>query len=163
MISLARLRSFWPLLTALLSGALLAGAHAFQNFGGLAPCVLCLQQREWHWAVVALSIAGFIALRFWPKGARWIAALLGLALLGAAVMGLYHVAVEQHWIVARCESDLDLGDIQAFDPNATFVAPACDKPAWTLIGISMAGYNTIISALAALASFVIAFLPERRG
>lgn len=159
----SKLRPFWPIVALLGSGALLAGAHAFQSFGGLAPCVLCLQQREWHWGVVAAAVAGFVLLRFWPKGARWVAAALGLVLLGAAGMGLYHVAVEQHWIVARCESNMDLGDIQAFDPNGTFVAPTCDQPAWTMFAISMAGYNALISFALALASFAVAFMPERRN
>lgn len=160
---LAKLRPNWPIVALLVSGGLLAGAHAFQTFGGLAPCVLCLKQREWHWAVVAVAIAALL-LRFTPiRRPRLIAFVLGAVFLGAAYEAFHHVAVEQHWIVARCEMDVDATDIQAFDPNATFVAPTCDTPAWTLLGISMAGYNAIISVLAALASFLIAFLPERRA
>jgi disulfide bond formation protein DsbB len=158
----SRLRLHWPVVSLLGSGALLAGAHAFQRLGGLAPCVLCLQQRDWHWGVVAASVAGFLILRFWPGGARWIAALLGVALLGAAGMGGYHVAVEQHWIAATCQSGGDLGAIESFDVNATFVAPTCDTPAWTLLGVSMAGYNALISLALALASFAVASTPERR-
>ncbi len=157
-----KLRPNWPLVALLGSGALLAGAHAFQRFGGLAPCPLCLDQRDWHWGVVGASVIGVALLRFWPKGERWVAGALGLALLGAACMALYHVGVEQHWVAAQCEADTGLGDIQAFDPHGTFVTPSCDTPAWTMLGISMAGYNALISLALAVASFTVALAPGRR-
>lgn len=158
-----KLRPYWPFVVIVGSGALLAGAHAFQRLGGLAPCPLCLHQREWHWAVVGVAIAAII-LRFTPfNRPRFVAFALGCVLLGAAGMAFYHVGVEQHWFVATCEADVDLGDIQAFDPNATLVAPTCDTPAFVMFGVSMAGYNAIISALLALASFAVAFMPERRN
>lgn len=157
------LRSNWPIVALLGSGALLAGAHAFQTFGHLAPCVLCLKQREWHWAVIGVAAAA-LALRFTPFARpRFAAFAIGLVLLGAGGMAAYHVAVEQHWIVARCEADLNLGAIQSFDPNATLVAPTCDTPAWVMFGISMAGYNALISLALALASFAVALMPERRN
>ncbi|MDX2274920.1 MAG: disulfide bond formation protein B [Hyphomonadaceae bacterium] len=160
---ISRLRSIWPVAALLGSGALLAGAHAFQRLGGLAPCPLCLQQREWHWAVVGVALIA-LALRFTPLNRpRLAASVLGVVLLGAAGMAFYHVGVEQGWFVATCEANFDLGDIQAFDPNATLVAPTCTTPAWTMFGISMAGYNAIISFLLALASFLVAFMPEQRN
>lgn len=162
MISLARLRPIWPLVVLLGAGALLGGAHAFQTFGHMQPCVLCLRQREWHWAVVGAAIAGLALLRVRPNWARWVDLALALVLCGAAGMALYHVAVEQHWIVARCEADVRISDIQAFDVNAPLVAPTCDTPAWTMFGVSMAGYNALLSAALALASFVVALAPERK-
>lgn len=161
MLALAqKLRLFWPFVVLLGSGALLAGAHAFQTFGHLPPCPLCLKQREWHWAVVSVA-AVMIAWRFTPfYRARFAAFLLGGVLLGAAGMAFYHVGVEHHWFVATCEADIDLDDIRAFDPNATLVAPTCDTPAWMLFGVSMAGYNALISLLLAIASFAVAFMPE---
>ncbi len=77
----------WPVFALLGSGALLAGAHAFQRLGGLAPCPMCLDQREWHWGVVAAALAGLVLLRFWPGAARWVAALLGLVLLARPAWG----------------------------------------------------------------------------
>lgn len=159
----SRLRPIWPVMTLLGSGALLAVAHAFQRIGGLAPCALCLDQRDWHWGVVAASVIGLALVRFKPGLARWVAFALGLVVLGAAGMAAYHVGVEQGWITATCEADLDMGDIQAFDVNATFVAPTCDTPAWTMFGVSMAGYNAIISVLIALASFAVAIAPSEEA
>src|SRR5262245_11505059 len=132
---LSRVRPIWPLLTALASGAMLAAARFyFQGFLGLQPCALCLQQRQWHWGVLALSLIMLIVLRLRPGFARWAAALIGLVLVGSAGMGAYHVAVEQHWVIARCEAG-DLGGL-SFDPNAAVAAPSCDQIAWSLLGIS---------------------------
>jgi disulfide bond formation protein DsbB len=149
------------LLALLGSGALLAGAHAFESFGGLQPCALCLDQRHWHWAVVGVALAGFIVVRRWPNLSRWMAALVGLVLLGAAGMGAYHFAVEQHWVVAQCDA-IDPNDIRPLDFEASFDAPSCDQIAWSMFGVSMAGYNALISLLLALTSFAIALLPERK-
>lgn len=153
-----RLLSIWPALTFLLSGALLAGAHAFETFGGLAPCPLCLAQRDWHWGVVGVSAVAFMVNRFRPNFAPLTAVIVGLALLGAAGQALFHVAVEQHWITWQCSTagvNLDNLDFNALGDGAVEV-PACDKIAWQMLGISMAGYNAIISLLGALASFVVA-------
>lgn len=163
MLSLAsRLRPIWPLVALLASGAMLAGAHAFQRFGGLEPCPLCLDQRNWHWAVVGVAALAFVVVRLRPGLARAMAALIGLALLGAAGMGAYHVAVEQHWVIAQCDARVDLDNL-GFDQAGTFTVPKCDQIAWSMFGVSMAGYNALISFLMALASFVVAVLPERKS
>jgi disulfide bond formation protein DsbB len=157
----ARLRPIWPILTLLGSGALLAGAHTFERFGGLAPCPLCLDQRKWHWAVVGVSFVLFIVLRVSPKWARWGGIVIGLVLLGAMGMALYHVAVEQGWVIAQCDARIDFDDL-AFDPNAEITIPKCDEIAWSMWGVSMAGWNALISGAMAVASFVVALWPEAR-
>lgn len=163
MLNLAsRLRPHWPLLAMLASGAMLAVAHASQRFGGLQPCPLCLDQRNWHWAVVGVGLAMFIAVRLRPGLARWAAALVGLVLLGSTGMAAYHVAVEQHWIVAQCDARIDLNEIRPLDFGQTYEAPRCDEIAWSLFGVSMAGYNALASLMLAIASFAVALLPERK-
>jgi disulfide bond formation protein DsbB len=163
MLSLAsRLRPHWPLLAIFASGAMLAAAHGFQSFGGLQPCPLCLDQRNWHWAVVAVSLLALLALRVRPGLARWAAVLIGLVLLGSAGMAAYHVAVEQHWVVAQCDARIDPNEIRPLDFGETYEIPRCDEIAWSLFGVSMAGYNALISFLLAIASFAVALLPERK-
>lgn len=159
---ISRVRPIWPLLAALASGAMLAAAHASQHFGGLQPCPLCLDQRNWHWGVVAAGLIGFAATRVSPRLARLAAFAVGLILLGSAAQAAYHVAVEQHWVVAYCDARIDLDDIRPLDFEGSFAAPACDEIAWQMFGISMAGYNAIASLLLALASFAVVVLPERK-
>lgn len=159
----SRLRSVWPLLTLLASGTMLAAAHAFERFGGLAPCPLCLDQRNWHWGVVAASAVGLIAVWFKPSWARWIVLLVGAVLLGSFVQAAYHVAVEQHWVVAQCDARINMDDLRPLDFEGEVVAPKCDEIAWSMFGISMAGYNALISLALALASLVVAAAPERKS
>lgn len=159
----SRLRPWWPLVTLLVSAALLAGAHAFQTFGGLQPCPLCLDQRHWHWAVVAVSALLLIAVRLRPGLARIAAGIVGLVLLGAAGMAAYHVAVEQHWVLVQCDARIDPNDIRPMEVGDRIEVPKCDQIAWSMFGLSMAGYNGVISLLTALASFAVAFLPERKS
>ena len=162
MLNLAGLRPLWPWITGLASAALLAGAHAFERLGGLKPCPLCLDQREWHWGMLAFAVVSLIAIRIRPALARWAALGLGLILLGSFAQAGFHVAVEQHWIIYQCAADPNLDNL-TFDMNAALEVPQCDKVLWSLFGVSMAGYNAIISLGLALASFAIALAQERKA
>jgi len=124
-----------------------------------------MQQRYWHWAVMGVSALAFVATRVQPKWINWAIVIVGLVLLGSAAMGGYHVAVEQKWVVAQCDiggtvnaSDLSLGNL----PDGDLRPPRCDEIVWSLMGISMAGYNAMISLLLALASFYVALTGKRQ-
>lgn len=127
------------------SFAMLAGAFAFQYMGGLIPCVLCIYQR-WPHAVAVL--AGFLGLRF--KGRIW--PILGaLAAATTAGIGLFHAGVEQGWWegIATCTvntmAGLDSADLLNMDTNVG--APVrCDAIPWQMFGVSMAGWNAIVSS-----------------
>lgn len=162
----SRLRPIWPLLILLASGAMLATAvFYFQGYMGLQPCPLCLQQRYWHWAVIGVSALAFVATRVQPKWINWAIVIVGLVLLGSAAMGAYHFAVEQKWLVAQCDvgggaidpSELILGEL----PDGELRPPRCDEIAWSWLGISMAGWNALISLALALASFYVALTGKR--
>lgn len=159
----SRVRPWWPLFTLLVSAALLGGAHAFETFGGLQPCPLCLDQRRWHWAVVGVSLLLLVVVRVRPSLARTAAAICGLVMLGAAGMAAYHVAVEHHWVLAQCDARIDLNDIRPMEVGDRIEVPKCDQIAWSMFGVSMAGYNALISLLTALASVAVAVLPERKS
>jgi disulfide bond formation protein DsbB len=163
-MALSRLRPIWPALTFFASGAMLAAARAFETFGGLAPCMLCLQQHEWHWGVVGVSGVALIITRFRPNWIRWAIIIIGLVLLGSAAMGAYHVAVEQKWVVAQCDvgGAIDASQLSLDNLGDDLHPPRCDEIAWSWLGVSMAGYNAIISLLLALASFAVALAPERK-
>ena len=156
-------RPRWAVFTLLVSGALLAGAHAFENLGGLLPCALCLAQRERHWLIVGLAAAALIGGIFLKseRYQRIVAIVLGLALAWSVYEAAHHVAVEQRWVVATCHAEVDIDAIAPLDDFEGVVEePACDEIAWTLFGISMAGYNSIISLVMMLASFAIGLAPR---
>ncbi|MEM8655329.1 MAG: disulfide bond formation protein B [Pseudomonadota bacterium] len=141
-------RTRYILLAAGGSAALLLGAFAFQALG-YAPCQMCLWQRYPHATAIAL---GALAV-FLPLPA--LIALGALAALTTAGIGGYHVGVEQGWW--QGPTSCSAGAIDTLDPDALFdqimAAPLirCDEIAWQFAGLSMAGWNMVISlALAAL-------------
>ncbi|PKQ09437.1 MAG: disulfide bond formation protein B [Alphaproteobacteria bacterium HGW-Alphaproteobacteria-12] len=160
----------WILIAA--STATLTGAWVFQYVLGYQPCELCLLGRQPHYfAIGAALIAGILA-RGTNIGIA-VLAFFGLCLvayLAGAGISLYHAGVEYHWWAgpATCGSTglvaNSLDDLQsALSGGAK--PPRCDEPAWALFGISLAGFNFVISlALAWLASLpLIRFYHESRG
>jgi disulfide bond formation protein DsbB len=146
-------RSFTILLAAGGSLALLLGAFAFQYLGGLAPCQLCIWQRWPHAAAIVISLPAL----FLAKGAlgRILPLLGALAALASAAIGGFHVGVEFGWWegLASCTagsiSGLSTADLLNPDVNVGAVI-RCDEIAWSMFGISMAGWNVILSLLLAL-------------
>ncbi|MDX5351214.1 MAG: disulfide bond formation protein B [Paracoccaceae bacterium] len=136
------------LLATLGSVGLLGGAFAFQYIGGLAPCQLCLWQRWPHAAAIGI---GVVALATGWRGLAWLGALAALATAG---IGVFHVGVEQAWWAGleSCSGG-SIGGISTADllnPAADVAAPIrCDAIAWEMFGISMAGWNVILSVLLA--------------
>lgn len=132
------------LIATLGSVALLGGAFAFQYIGGLAPCQLCLWQR---WPHAAAILIGAVAL---ATGWRGLAALGALAALATAGIGAFHVGVEQGWWqgLASCTAGSIAGISTAdlLNPAADVAAPVrCDEIPWQMLGVSMAGWNAILS------------------
>ncbi|QDY69006.1 disulfide bond formation protein B [Qingshengfaniella alkalisoli] len=129
------------------SAALLLGALAFQFIGGLAPCPMCLWQR---WPHLVAVLIGLLALRF--TGALLPAA-GALAALVTAAIGAYHAGVEQGWWPgpSSCTGDAGaltgLGGADLLSTDAPTNLVMCDEIVWSLAGISMAGWNAIVSAL----------------
>ena len=128
---------------------LLLGAFAFQYIGGLVPCVLCLYQRWPHAAAVLVGLAGL------KIGGRVLPLLGALAAATSAAIGVYHVGVEQKWGegLATCTVDTLSGVSGAdlLNTDLTLGAPVrCDAIPWEMFGVSMAGWNVIVSALLVL-------------
>ena len=142
----------------LVSGLLLLGALGFQYIGGLAPCALCLDQRYAHGAAIVLGIAGLVA-----RGRLgWVlVGLAGIAILASAGIGAFHVGVEQKWWAGP--TGCSGGDLTGLSPaeaaKRLMETPVvrCDDIAWSLLGISMAGWNAIVSGIAGIAIAIMAF------
>ena len=147
----------------LASAAMLAIAHAFETFGHLAPCTLCLREREIYWGALAIAAVA-VVLRFSPArvGATRLAnVLLVLAFTYSALVAGYHAGAEWKWWPGptSCSgggAHVNAADLTAFLNGAPMAMPACDKAAWVFLGISMAGWNAVISAGLASASALAA-------
>ena len=143
------------LFVALASIAILGGAFGFQYIGGLKPCELCLAQRWPYVITISAGLIGFGAARVTMRNtARAMLAIAGLTFLVGAGIAVYHVGVEQKWWAgpATCTGLSGVGgSVQDFlkrIENTPVVR--CDEIAWSLFGISMAGYNAILSVLLAI-------------
>jgi disulfide bond formation protein DsbB len=141
---------YWPWAALAASLAMLAIAHAFESFGRLAPCELCLKERQVYWLAAGLAVIG-VGLSFTPlKPGRWVSAVLALVFLGGAALAAYHAGVEwKFWPgPAACTGahvQVSTADLTRLLKGGPIGIPACDKPAWTFLGISMAGWNALIS------------------
>jgi disulfide bond formation protein DsbB len=138
---------------------LLAGAYLSQYGFGLYPCEMCWWQRWPHFAAVALALVAFVTR---PR-ALWIA-LAALAILASGLIGAFHAGVEYGWWegLTACSNPVENtgGDPLAAIMEAPLVR--CDVAPWTLAGISLAGFNAIVSVISAVA--ILALLAKaRRG
>ena len=150
---------------AVLALAVLAVANYIEHVEGVAPCKLCLYQRVPWWLALGLGSAA-VALRTRPRAAVAALAVAALALAVNAGLAGYHVGVEQGWWAgpSGCSGAGALpSDLTALNEALKGPPPAaCDEIAWTLFGLSMAAYNFLISAGAAIAIVAVAGRPRRR-
>ena len=137
----------------LFSGLMLLGALGFQYVGGMAPCVLCMDQRYAHMAAMAGGLAALLLAGKGGMAARIALALGLLALVAGAGIAIFHAGVEQHWwrgleaCSAAGQNVTNIADLIARIEAAPVVR--CDEIAWQALGISMAGWNALASLGAA--------------
>jgi disulfide bond formation protein DsbB len=154
----------WPVLALAASALMLAGAHAFERFGGLAPCPLCLRQREVYWALIAMTLAGLAIWRVAPKR-RFLVALnmmIGLVFTVGVIVAAYHAGVE--WKFFPPPAGCSTGGFNPLDfdtIDGPISIPLCNEAPFYVLGLSMAGWNGVISALLAGISFTAAALSFR--
>ena len=141
-------RALAPLLGSV---ALLLAALAFQYLGGLAPCPLCIDQRWAHGVAIGLGVLVLV----WPR--RWLAFLAGLAVLVGAGIAAWHAGIEQGWwagpttCTAPEPGAVTSGEL--LDRILETPVVLCDQIAWSWLGISMAGWNAILSLMLAVLWF----------
>jgi len=145
-----------PFALAAASALLLLGALYFQFVLALPPCPLCVYQRWAHGAALALALAAAWP-RMGPMTAGTVTALAGVAYLFGAGTAFYHAGVEQHWWegLAGCVA-APLDTTGATDLTAALLAvPAarCDEIPWSFLGLSIAGWNAVASAVLTVAAF----------
>ena len=138
------------LLALLIPAALLGGALIAQYVYGLPPCEMCWWQRYPH--MVALVLAALA----WGTRRDALVALAAIAILVSGVIGAFHAGVEYNWWegLTACTANASAGN----DPLASIMAAPivrCDVAPWTLGGVSLAGFNFLISTAAGVAILVL--------
>lgn len=144
---------------AIIAAATIAGAWFFQLVLDIRPCPLCLEQRYAYYLAIPLAaLVAFGASRDMPRGLLGAGlVILVLAFLANAGLGTYHAGVE--WGLWQGPTDCtgpitDLGGGGLLDNLNKVKVIRCDAVQWKFLGLSLAGYNALISlALAALAAW----------
>jgi disulfide bond formation protein DsbB len=139
---------------ALAAAATISGALVFQHVWGYQPCKLCLQQRYPYYLGIPVAFAGAMLPRQWTRAGLY---LLVLIFIASATLGAYHAGVEWGlWLgPSDCGGNVGaapgkLGDLMNQLSNIRVVS--CTEAAWRFLGLSLAGWNVLISAgIAALA------------
>ncbi|MGM4930212.1 disulfide bond formation protein B [Tardiphaga sp. 619_E2_N8_5] len=146
------------LAVGLIALATLAGAWFFQLVLDIRPCPLCLEQRYAYYLAIPLAVlVAIAAARDAPRGLVVTGlVVLALAALANAVLGGYHAGVE--WTFWQGPTDcsgpvVDLGKAGSLlERLDTVKVIRCDEVQWRFLGLSLAGYNVLISlAMAAIA------------
>lgn len=123
--------------------ALMLGAWGSQYIGGLSPCEMCVWQRWPHLAAIAIAALAFVLPR------REIVALAAVAILISGAIGAFHAGVEYKWWEGLTRCSQMPGGRSISDIMSTPLV-RCDEAQWTLFGVSLAGYNALLSSGAAL-------------
>jgi disulfide bond formation protein DsbB len=142
----------------LVAVAAILGALAFEYIGGYKPCPLCLEQRYAYYAGIPVL---FLALALLAGRRNNLALILfvvaGLAFLANAGLGGYHAGAEwKLWAGPdSCTGDVGLTtNAGGLLKNLSKVQVIrCDEPALRILGLSLAGWNVLVSLLIALFAF----------
>jgi disulfide bond formation protein DsbB len=147
---------------ALIGAATILGAWLFQYGLGLKPCPLCLEQRYAYYFAIPLAVMVALGDQVGASRKVLMAALVAIALgmLWNAGLGVYHAGVEwKFWAGPQeCSGALDdLGSAGGLlNKLQSITVVRCDEAAWRFLGLSLAGYNAVISAvLAAIAGWAV--------
>ena len=151
------------LAVAVVGAGTILGAYFFQYVLGLAPCPLCLEQRIPYY--VAIPIAVIVAVAAWGRAPRALVAgglaVVMLAMLIGTALAVYHAGVEWKWWQGPqdCSGPLNpLGSGNLLNDLQSVRVVRCDEAAWRFLGLSLAGYNAIISlGLAGVAAWGVKF------
>src|SRR5215212_4904048 len=139
---------------ALVGAVTIAGAWFFELVLKLKPCPLCLEQRVPYY--IGIPLALIVALAAWRKAPRAIVIggliVLAALMLWGTYLGVFHAGVEwKFWPgPAECSGATQLGPAGGLmERLKTIVVVRCDEAAVRFLGISLAGYNVLISAMLA--------------
>jgi disulfide bond formation protein DsbB len=138
------------LLILLVAAATITGAWIFE-YAGYPPCELCLQQRWPYYAAMPLALVIAALAPTSPAAARYGLLALGVLWLGSMVFGVYHSGVEWKWWPGpnTCGTSGTVGEL----PDLSKPVILCDTAAIRILGLSLAGWNAVISLGLAVVAF----------
>lgn len=152
------------LVALLLPLGLLGGALGSQYIGGLSPCEMCYWQRWPHGAAIVLAALAFTGSAG-SQRSRTLTLLAALAIAISGAIGAYHAGVELKFFegVTSCTSTATAASsAELLEKLMRIPLVRCDQVQWSLLGISMAGWNATLSLTGASAITLLTLLRRRR-
>jgi disulfide bond formation protein DsbB len=143
------------LAVAIIAAATLAGAWFFQLVLDIRPCPLCLEQRYAYYLALPLgALVAFAAMKGAPRPVLLAGlAILVLAALSNAWLGGYHAGVEWGFWQGPTDCTGPVGNLGSagnlLERLDSVKVIRCDEVQWRFLGLSLAGYNVLISLLMA--------------
>jgi disulfide bond formation protein DsbB len=151
------------LIALVLPLALLGGALGSQYLGGLHPCEMCYWQRWPHAAAIVLAALAFTAPAASSRS-RALTLLAAAAIAISGAIGVYHAGVEAKIFegFTTCTANASGGSTSDLLKQITH-APLirCDQVQFRFLGISMAGWNAILSLGGAALILLLRLKPRR--
>ena len=151
------------LIALLLPAALLGAALGSQYLGGLHPCEMCYWQRWPHAAAILLAAIAFTRPAESSRS-RTFTLLAGLAIAISGAIGVYHAGVEAKIFegFTTCTANATGATTAELLKQITH-APLvrCDQVQFRFVGISMAGWNAILSLGGAALILLLTLKPRR--
>lgn len=158
----------WGSISLFVTIAIILGALAFEHIGGYKPCPLCLQQRYAYYVAIPILFLALILLS--AERRSWAIALLffvSMAFLANAAFGVYHAGAEWgFWnpptTCAGTGEALPSGNnLLSSLRNVNIVD--CGKPALIILGLSLAGWNAIVSLCLSIGCLKAAFYASEQS
>lgn len=143
------------ILLAFIAADILLVVFALEYFAELEPCRMCIWQR---WPFAVLILLGLVGAFWKPRLAVWLAVPVLLVSIGLAG---YHVGVEQGWIAlpAGCTAGGEATSVEELKALLAKAPPSCDQVGFTMLGLSLAGWNLVVSIFLTVFALVVALRP----
>ena len=146
-------------ISLLASSLMLLSAFYLEYFEGALPCDLCITQRWFHGLIITYSLISIFILEKFINVKIFILIVLSITWLASSIAGLYHFGIEMNfWTVPDdCSSNIDFSkDTLTYLLNKSPIK--CDEIMFKIFGLSLAGWNALLSFLMSLAiSYFIIF------
>ena len=136
-------------LALFLAAAVILAALGFEHLGGYPPCPLCLLQRYAYYAAIPLLFVAMALVTEMPRLAAFIFFAVALAFLANVGLGVYHAGVEwKFWPgpdTCATAQTLPASPADLLSGLAQDRVVRCDEAVWSFAGLSMAGWNAVVS------------------
>jgi disulfide bond formation protein DsbB len=146
-------------ISLLASSLMLLSAFYLEYFEGALPCELCITQRWFHGLIITYSLISIFILEKFINVKIFILIVLSFTWLASAIAGLYHFGIEMNFWSGPddCSSNIDFSkDLLTYLLNKSPIK--CDEIMFKILGLSLAGWNALLSFLMSLAiSYFIIF------